>query len=532
MGALGAFLDSQPFIALFLVIGLGYAVGRISIAGFSLGIGACLFVGLAVGAIAPKSAPPGLLGLVGLILFLYGIGIQYGKHFFRGLASPYGIKANLLAAVAVLAGFGAAILTARWLGFSNVFGAGMFAGSMTSTASLQASIEAAGNRDPAVGYAIAYPFGVFGPILFFYLTRLLFRPKIEVPPPQRLVTGEIRAGDRGLAGQTVGEVLKKAPAGAELLMIRRGGVNLLPDPAMTLEADDVLAVAGFADALRDLEVESSETARADRRNLDYVRVFVSKAGFVGKQLGSLPIPQGVSAEIIQIRRGDVDLIPKPDLIIEHGDQLGVLIEPGKREAVSRFFGDSINAETQFCFVSLGLGLVVGGLVGLIPIPIPGVGSVTLGVAGGSLVMALVLGYFGRLGPFNWNMPVVANVIMRNFGLTVFLAGVGMSSGAPFAQNIAGAGLSLFVAGVITVAVVVLTVMFVGYYILKMNFDDLLGIASGATGNPAILAYGNQLAPTGKPDIGYAMIFPGVGTILKIILVQIMVVLAAGGAPPG
>src|SRR5271169_916970 len=168
MAGIADFLNTQPLFALFLVIGLGYAVGKISIAGFSLGIGAVLFVGLAVGAIAPKSTPPSLIGLLGLVLFLYGIGIQYGKEFFKGLLSPFGIKANILAAIAVIAGCAMAVVTARMMGFGLDFAAGMFAGSMTSTASLQAAIDAAGSRNPATGYAIAYPFGVFGPILCFF----------------------------------------------------------------------------------------------------------------------------------------------------------------------------------------------------------------------------------------------------------------------------------------------------------------------------------------------------------------------------
>ncbi|NGZ67690.1 hypothetical protein G6Z92_11975 [Vibrio aestuarianus subsp. cardii] len=122
------------------------------------------------------------------------------------------------------------------------------------------------------------------------------------------------------------------------------------------------------------------------------------------------------------------------------------------------------------------------------------------------------------------MPIVANTLLRNFGLTLFLASVGISSGAPFVNNIAGAGLSIFIAGIVELAVVVLVVILIGHFIFKIKFDELLGIASGATGNPAILAYGNQLAPTGRPEICYAMIFPGVGTILKIILVQFFIVI--------
>ena len=160
MQAIGAFLDTQPFIALFVVIGLGYALGRVRIGGFSLGIGAVLFVGLAVGAIAPKATPPGLLGSIGLILFLYCTGIQYGRTFFKGLVSRFGLRANLLAAVAVVAGSGAALLCARWFGFSVESATGMFAGSLTSTASLQTAISVSGSDMPAVAYAIAYPFGV------------------------------------------------------------------------------------------------------------------------------------------------------------------------------------------------------------------------------------------------------------------------------------------------------------------------------------------------------------------------------------
>lgn len=530
MEHIGIFLDAQPFIALFLVIGLGYAVGQIKIGGLSLGIGAVLFVGLGIGAIAPKAAPPALLGTVGLVLFLYGIGIQYGRDFFKGLMSPLGIKANLLAAFAVLVGCVVAAVLARFMGFGTDFVAGMFAGSMTSTATLQAAMEASGSKNPAVGYAIAYPFGVFGPILCFYLAKLLFRPKIVVPPPSRLVVAEARAGDRGLAGKTIVELLELAPEGVDLLMVRRDGINMIPEPGLVLQADDILAVVGFPEVLAELKAGETVEVRNDRRHLDYMRVFVSKPGFIGMRLADLPLPEGVSAKIIQVRRGDVDLLPKPDLHVEYGDQLGVLIESEHRAKVSHFFGDSIKAETEFSFVSLALGLVIGGLVGLIPIPVPVIGSVKLGSAGGPLVVSLILGFVGRLGPFNWRMPVVANIILRNLGLTVFLAGVGLSSGAPFVRNIGGSGLYMLLAGIVVLLTVILIVLLIGYYVLKLDFDDVLGIASGATGNPAILAYANQLAPTGKPDIGYAMIFPGVGTILKIIIVQVMLAMSSGSIP--
>jgi putative transport protein len=519
---LGSLLNSQPFIALFLAIGLGYAAGNIQVAGFSLGVGAVLFVGLLIGVIAPKSAPPGLVGTLGLVLFLYGIGIQYGVDFFRGLASPAGIKANLLALVAVTAGVFATILCVRYMGIGMEFALGIFAGSMTSTASLQAATGAVGSQDPAIGYACAYPFGVFGPILCFYLFKLLVRPKVVVPEPKRLTTAELPAASYKLAGMSIAELMPKVPAGLELIALRRQGTNLLPRPEYVLAEQDVLLVAGYPEAIAKLEgLSPGRDARADRKNLDYLMVYVSKPAMVGMRLADVPHPPGCSMEICQIRRGDADILPRADLTLEYGDRLGLIIDPESRPACVKYFGDSVLAEASFSFVALGLGIALGAAVGLIPIPIPGIGTVTLGLAGGPLVVSLVLGWLGRTGPVIWHLPASANQVLRNFGLALFLARVGIDSGTPFVEQVSHSGLAFVFAGMIVLLTVVLVVLLVGYFVLKINFDDLLGIASGATGNPAILAYGNSLAPTGKPDINYAMIFPGVGTIVKIIAVQVL-----------
>jgi putative transport protein len=249
------------------------------------------------------------------------------------------------------------------------------------------------------------------------------------------------------------------------------------------------------------------------------------------KLSDLEMPKGISANVIQIRRGDADVLPSPDLVIEFGDQLMVLVDASEREAISKHFGDSIKAQSEFSFVSLGLGFVLAALVGMVPIPIPGVGSISLGMAGGPLIVGLVLGYYGRLGPFNWNLPVVANNVLQGFGLSLFLAGVGLSSGTPFVENVA-AGIPFIITGLLVLLTVVLIILVMGYYVLRVNFDDLLGIVAGAMGHPAILAYANQLAPTGKPSIVFGMVVPGVGVILKVIIAQVMVVaLTAVGVAP-
>ena len=524
-------LNTQPFIAVFLAMGLGYAAGNIKVAGFSLGVGAVLFVGLLIGFIAPKSAPPGIVGTLGLVLFLYGIGIQYGVDFFRGLASAAGIKANILALIAVIAGVFVTIFCARYMGFGMDFALGIFAGSMTSTASLQAATTAVGNQNPAIGYACAYPFGVFGPILCFYLFKILLRPKVEVPEPKRLATAELPAAFHKLTGMSIAAVTPKIPQGVQLIGLRRQGTNLLPRPELVFAEQDVLVVAGYPEAIAKLDgLSPGREARADRQHFDYLMVYVSKPGMVGMRLADVPHPPGCSMEIMQVRRGDSDILPSPDLMLEYGDRLGLIINPGSRLAVVKHFGDSVLAEASFSFVALGLGIALGAAVGIIPIPVPGVGTVTLGLAGGPLVVSLVLGWLGRTGPVIWHMPASANQVLRNFGLSLFLARVGIDSGTPFVEQVSHSGFAFVFAGMIVLLTVVLIVLLVGYFLLKINFDDLLGIASGATGNPAILAYGNSLAPTGKPDINYAMIFPGVGTIVKIVAVQILAVAYATAAP--
>ena len=165
---------------------------------------------------------------------------------------------------------------------------------------------------------------------------------------------------------------------------------------------------------------------------------------------------------------------------------------------------------------------------MIPIPIPGVGVVTLGIGGGPLIVALILGKLRRTGPMLWVMPLPANIVLRNFGLSIFLASVGINAGQPFCADDRRIGPVMLFIGAAVLLTTVLIVLLVGYYIMKIPYDDLVGVASGATGNPAILVYSARMAPTERPDIGYAMIFPSM-TIVKVVAVQIIGLMLVSGA---
>jgi putative transport protein len=524
-------IGTQPILTAFLAIGLGYLVGQISIGSFSLGVGAVLFVGLALGAFAPKAQITGPIGLIGLIMFLYGVGILYGRQFFEGMSGAAGRKYNFLALVAVVVGLLVALGLGQMFGVKIGHTLGIFAGSMTSTATLQAALDVMGNKDPSIGYSVAYPFGVIGPILCIYFMTRLVQPKFPAKEPQ-MHMGEITLG-ANWTNATYDDLRRDLPSGIQVTMVRKKAGNVLPSPDLMLEpGDGLLVIAERQDALNEAAAQLGKLDPGrivkDRSALDYIRVFVGKASVVGVPLAQLPLPAGFPVQLLHVRRYDTDIVPAPDLTLEFGDRVGVLMPPDRKAAVRQFFGDSVKAAAEFSYVSLGLGMVLGVLLGLIPIPIPGVGTVTLGIGGGPLIVALIAGKLRRTGPLLWVMPLPANIVLRNFGLALFLATVGVNAGQPFVKTVSETGLLLLLIGVAVLLVTVIIVLLVGHYLMKIPYDDLLGVASGATGNPAILVYSTRMAPTERPDIGYAMIFPSM-TIVKVIAVQIVGLLFAAGA---
>jgi putative transport protein len=402
---------------------------------------------------------------------------------------------------------------------------------MTSTATLQAALEVMHNSDPSIGYSVAYPFGVIGPILCIYFMTRRVQPKFP-PKAQRFHMGEVTVGVDG-AGRTLADISNELPVGVQVTMVRKGDQNIVPSAEIVLERGDGLLVIadeqeGIAKAAARLgKLEPGQIVK-DRSALDYIRVFVGKANLVGVPLAQLPMPAGFPSHLLHVRRYDMDIVPRPDLTLEFGDRVGVLMPADRKEEIRRHFGDSIKSTAEFSYVSLGIGMVLGVLLGLIPIPIPGVGTVTLGIGGGPLIVALIFGWLRRTGPLLWVMPLPASIVLRNFGLALFLAAVGINAGAPFVRTVAETGLTMLFIGIAVLLTTVLIVLLVGHYLMKIPYDDLVGIASGATGNPAILVYSTRMAPTERPDIGYAMIFPS-ATLLKVVAVQIIGLMVATGA---
>nr|WP_246522902.1 TrkA C-terminal domain-containing protein [Neoroseomonas eburnea] len=518
---LRSILEGSPMLALFIAIGLGYALGQLPVLGVTFGAGAVLFSGLAIGAVAPRAAPPGLVGTLGLLMFLYGTGIQYGPQCVAGLKGP-GLRWILLALLAVVAALFAAQAVGGLLGLPVAMSAGMFAGAGTSTSALQAAITAAdGSPQPTIGYAVAYPVGVIGPILLMGFMLRLFRLEIPAPAPA-LRHAEVTLRP-DMPSRTVAEIAADLPEGVMVLAMRHEHQNAPAEPGARLAGGDGLLILGPPEAVDQavhrLGEEEEGRLGKDRAAYDMVRVIVSRPAFRGRTLATMPMPP-FPIRVAQVRRGDAVMLPGPELELEYGDVLVLLAESGRRPELAAHFGDSVKGNAELSFVSIGIGMAFGLLVGMVSIPLPGGGGFSLGVAGGPLVVALILGWRGSTFGIGWRMPVAANMVLRNFGLSIFLGQVAIASGRPFVETVAAQGPAVLAGAALVLATIVLTVLLIGHFILRIRVDDLFGVCAGATGNPAILAGANRLLGSDRADVGYAIVFPTM-TIAKIVAVQFL-----------
>jgi putative transport protein len=512
MESLRTVLEQQPLMALFLTIAIGYLAGEINVRGLSLGVGAVLFVALAMGWFAPKAVPSPILGNFGLALFLYAVGVRYGRQFFGGLTSARGLRANLLALAGVLLACAVSLGLLQVTGLGLGHALGLFAGSGTSTPTLQAAIATLGSDDPAVGYSVAYPFGVAGPILFLYLASAILKPCVDAAAAARFELIEIGLTHPEFFGKRVRDLIPALPSEVQIVALRRGDRNQPASLNSVIAKDDVLlAVGPTRTVLEQVQTTLGESApghvTADRQDLDYLRVFASRPAVVGRTLGTLSLPCEKPSIVAHVMRGDGDLQARPDVVLEYGDRVGILANRADFPALRRFFGDSIKGTAEFSYISIGLGMALGLLLGVISIPVPGLGRIALRLSG-VLIVALVLGNLRRTAGLNWTMPLSANLVLRNLGLTLFLAQVGIASGPKFAETVAQTGLLMLGLGAFVLMALVLPPLLIGLFVFRMPYDEVAGIVAGACGNPAILAYASKLTPTDTVDVSFATIFPG------------------------
>ncbi|MGE5570898.1 MAG: aspartate:alanine exchanger family transporter [Rhodospirillales bacterium] len=539
--SLVAFLVQYPILTLFLAIGLGYIVGEIGIFGFRFGVAGVLFMGLAIGALDPAIALPEVIPTLGLIIFVYTIGIQSGPALAQAFQRR-GFRDNMLAGGVLVFG---AVLT---LGFSYLLSipgpraAGLYCGSLTSTAALAAARDAVREaavargvpRDqarleadqPVVSYSIAYPIGTIGVILCFQLFGRFWRnnsgPAEEAP---EILVRNFVVRNPGVAGRAIGDVLRvHRDCGFVVTRFQHEGQVDIATSDTRLEFGDIVAVVGDEQALERAELifgEQSPThIEFDRSRFDHRRVYVSAKEVVGKRIRDLDLPNRLHATITRLRRGDVDIVPAPDTRLEFGDQVRVLSPRERIPAVSAFFGNSIRGMAETDFGSVAIGMVIGVFAGMAPIPLPGGSIIRLGYAGGPLLVALALGKLERTGRITWVIPTSANLTLRQIGLVLFLAGIGTRAGYDFVQTLRTDGPQLLAAGAAITFTVAIASLLLGRRLLKLPYDALMGLVSGVHTQTASLSFAADHTRSDAPNIAYAGVYP-LATIVKIVLAQLL-----------
>jgi len=540
-------LLAHEALLLFLVIGLGYLVGQIKIRGFGFGGAGVLFVGIAFGAWQPKEATAfhiaPLVTETGLILFVYAIGLTSGPGFFSSLRER-GIRFNIAIIVALAIGAVSALIAGKWwLHLSPGLISGVFCGGLTNTPALAAATEylkaaePTAISEPALGYSVAYPFGILGFLISFQTFTWIFRKRFQQEREQALSasTGEKQLIVRNfeirnpkIFGRAIGELKVQDVTGVIISRHRHEGVVAIPTKYTILHEGDVVVVVGnkaaIDKALEFFGAESKERLDTDREHIDMRRILVSNRSLVGKTIKELELDRRFNAQITRLRRADFDMIPSQDTVLELGDRLRVVMPTDKVAEVSKFFGDSLRSIAELDYTAITLGISLGVLVGLIPIPLPGGSKVTLGIAGGPLVVALVLGKLGRTGRVVWSIPHEANEAIRHIGLLFFLAGVGVMAGGKFLQAIQTSGIQLLILGILTTMITTGLSLAMLHFYAKSSIIGTLGATSGMQTQPASLARAREMSGSDETYVTYAITYP-VAMIGKILLAQLLILAA-------
>jgi len=540
-------LAANPVLLVFVTSAIGFAVGRIHVKGASLGVAAVLFVGLAIGAQSETLVVPEFTRTLGLAIFVYTIGLASGANFFasfnrKGLRDNALVLSMLVVATALMVG--AALL----FDLKATVAAGVFTGAMTNTPALAGVIEtvrggtdaASAAFEPTVGYSITYPMGVLGPIVAIALVRRLnkidFRREAAKQSELHLVQEEIvsataRVSSPQTVGSTIRELQLRLPDPVVLSRVQRGEQVMLAEGDLVLAKDDLVIVVGEPSnveaAVAAIGRPDDHEPGLDRSRYDFRRIFVSSTDVAGRRLRDLALPEQFDAIVTRVRRGDIDVTATGDTVLELGDRVRVVAGRDRMAAVTERLGDSYKHLSEIDLLSFGLGMSLGLLLGAIPIPLPGGLTFQLGSAAGPLIVGLILGALRRTGPIVWNVPYSANLTLRQLGLILFLATVGLGSGYTFRSMFAeNSGMLLLAIGAVVSIVVPTLTLLIGYRWLKIPFGMLVGMVAAQQTQPAVLGYALEESGDEAPNVGYAMVYP-MAMIAKILLAQVVLLVLGG-----
>jgi putative transport protein len=524
-------LISNPVFALFVIITLGFILGRVRIGGISFDISAVIFVALFFGHYGTIIPP--IIERIGMVLFIFTVGIQAGPGFIDSF-KRHGRKLALLASLIVLSG----VLVA--FGFMVLFNidppliVGLLCGALTSTPGLTVAIDATASPMASIGYGIAYPFGVIGVIVFVKLIPRLLGVDIsqentrvekqELSSFPSIQNAHFEVENSSVEDKSLSDLMVRSMTGATISRIQHNDVCFTPTQKTILHLGDIIKAVGTAQALEKVEMligkrVNKEISLSDNYSVE--QVLVSNKALVNKSLGELSLHQNFNAVVTRVRRSGIDIVPSPSLLIRFGDKLTVACQKDSIPSLSKLLGNNDKILSDTDFLPISLGIVLGILLGYLEISFPGQFSLGLGLSGGILIMAIILSGLGRTGPIVWTMSGSANQLLRQLGLLFFLAGVGTRAGEHLVETIVTSGPLLFVVGFAITILPMAIAILANKYVFKLNLFELLGtITGGMTSTPGLAAC-DSLTSSNAPGKAYAAVYP-IAMVVLIVFVQILI----------
>ncbi len=541
---------AHSVLILALVIALGIMLGKIKVAGISLGVTWILFVGIIFSHFGMRLNEHLIhfMKEFGLILFVYSIGLQVGPGFFSSFKKG-GVRLNLLATMVVCAGVlvtcGLYVIT----GLPVTTMVGILSGAVTNTPGLGAAQQAYSDMtgidspDIALGYAVAYPLGVIGIILSMMVLRRVFRIDFAKEEKKALDTMDVQHDsvaqphslsvvNPALEDKSIRELQGLVNRDFVISRIRRQGgeIEIADDDTLLHVGDQILVVTTPRDAAaitafigRDVQVEWEQL---DKRLISR-RILITKPELNGKSLAQLKLHAGFGVSITRVNRAGVDLIAQPSLQLQMGDRVTVVGTEVSIANVEKVLGNSMKRLNAPNLIPIFIGIVLGVMLGSLPFTFPGSPQpVKLGLAGGPLIVSILISRFGPKFKLVTYTTMSANLMLREVGIALFLACVGLGAGEEFVETIIdGGGYAWIGYGAIITILPLLIVGVIGRLWFKVDYFTLIGVMAGATTDPPALAYSNDLAGNDIPSVGYATVYP-LTMFLRVLSAQLLILFLA------
>ncbi len=538
-------------LALVAVVGL--FIGNVKFRGIGLGIGGVLFGGIIVGHFVSQAGmtlSSDMLHVIqefGLILFVYTIGIQVGPGFFASLRVS-GLRLNLFAVLIVIIGGLVTAILHKLFDIPLPVVLGIFSGAVTNTPALGAGQQILRDLGTpmemvdqmGMSYAMAYPFGICGILFTMWMLRVIFRVNVETEAQQHessrtnggalIKTINIRVENPNLHDLAIKDVPILNGDKIICSRLKREETLKVPSPDTIIQLGDLLHLVGQPADLHNAqlvigqEVDTSLSTKGT--DLRVERVVVTNENVLGKRVRDLHFKERYDVVISRLNRAGVELVASGDISLQFGDILNLVGRPSAIDAVANVLGNAQQKLQQVQMLPVFIGIGLGVLLGSIPVFVPGFpAALKLGLAGGPLIMALILGRIGSIGKLYWFMPPSANLALRELGIVLFLSVVGLKSGGDFVNTLVnGEGLSWIGYGALITAVPLITVGILARMLAKMNYLTMCGMLAGSMTDPPALAFANNLHPTsGAAALSYATVYPLV-MFLRIITPQLLAVL--------